>query len=149
MRIRLLSLLRPARTAVVVLSLLLSSMAVGSLHAQKPRGDRNRLTSTELAEAPATATNAYDIIRAARPQWLTPPIGRTSSSNVMGDGGGAKDIVLYIDDTKQPSLDDLRTIKSATIVEMRFLDQNRALQLRGPGHEMGVIEVTTISGKKK
>lgn len=149
MRIRLLSLLVPARTAVAVLSILLSSVAAHSLQAQKPRGDRNRVTTTELAEAPAAATNAYDLIRAMRPQWLTPPIGRTSSSNVMGDGGGAKDIVLYIDDTKQPSLDDLRTIKSATIVEMRFLDQNRALQLRGPGHEMGVIEVTTISGKKK
>ena len=120
-----------------------------ALHAQKKqRGDRNRITQEDLAEAPSSTTTAFDAIRLMRPQWLNPPMGRVASSNASGGGGGATELVVYIDDIRQQSSDDLKTVKAATIVEMRYLDQNRAIQMRGPGHEMGAIEITTVNKRK-
>ena len=120
-----------------------------TLQAQKKqRGDRARITRDDLAEAPSSVNTAFDAIRTMRPQWFTPALGRTASSSGDGVGGGATDVVAYIDDIRQPSLDDLKTVQATTIVDMRFLDQNRAIQIRGPGHERGVIEVTTIHKKK-
>ncbi len=114
----------------------------------KQRGDRARLTKDDLAEAPASVNTVYDAIRTMRPMWLSPSRGRTVASGMDGATGGATDVVVYIDDTRQPSVEDLKTVKAAAVVEMRFLDQNRAIQMRGPGHEMGVIEVTTINKRK-
>jgi hypothetical protein len=121
------------------------------LHAQdkKQRGDRARITQDDLKEAPASVNTAFDAIRTMRPQWFSPSLGRTAVAGASGtSGGGATEVVVYIDDLRQQSLDDLKTVKSTTIVEMRFLDQNRAIQMRGPGHEMGVIEITTINKRK-
>jgi hypothetical protein len=42
----------------------------------------------------------------------------------------------------------LATISATKIVEMKYLDQNRAVLLRGPGHESGVIEITTVDKRK-
>lgn len=118
-------------------------------HAQnKQRGDRFKITKDELAEAPTSVNTAYDAIRAMRPQWFNPPMGRNASSNVEGIGGGAKEIIVYIDDLRQPSLESLTTVKASQIVELKFLEQNRAIQMRGPGHELGAIEVTTVTKRK-
>jgi len=119
-----------------------------SLHAQKVRGDRNRLSRDDVAEVASGGNTAYDVVRTLRPQWLSPPNGRNATATMMGDGGGAKEVVVYIDDKRQQSLDDLKTVKIAAIIELRYLDQNRAIQMRGPGHEMGVIEVITIERRK-
>lgn len=133
--------------AFVALGLMLVTADVA--HAQKKqRGDRYRITQDDLAEAPASVNTAYDAIRTMRAQWLAPPMNRAAGSSFTGDGGGAKEVVVYIDDVRQQSLEDLKTIKAASIVELKFLDQNRAIQMRGPGHEMGAIEVTTVNKKK-
>ncbi len=135
---------------LLLLSALVLAIAPLSLHAQdkKQRGDRNRITPSELAEASGSFNTAYDVIRAMRPQWFNPPQGRTSSATMMGDGGGAKELVIYIDDVRQQSVEDLKTIKVSQLVELRYLDQSRAIQLRGPGHEMGVVEVSTVNKRK-
>ena len=119
-----------------------------SLHAQKQRGDRNRLSRDDVAEVASGVNTAYDVVRTLRPQWLAPPNGRNSTATMTGDGGGAKEVVVYIDDLRQQSLDDLKTVKTAAIIELRYLDQNRAIQMRGPGHELGVIEVITVGRRK-
>ena len=113
-----------------------------------PRGDRNKLTQAELAQAGGVVT-ALDAIRLLRPQWLNPPRGRIASSNADGATGSATQIVVYLDDLRQPDLESsLITVKVETIVEMRYLDQNRAVQNRGPGHEAGVIEVITTARRR-
>lgn len=112
--------------------------------ASRPRGDRNRLTRIEVDEAGTGIVTALDALRLLRPQWLAPPRGRLNSSNVMGETGGAMQVIVYIDDIRQPDIEtSLVTVPALKIVEMRYLDQNRAVQVRGPGHEAGVIEVTT------
>ena len=134
----------------------------------KRRGDRNLITTSELAESLAGMITAGDVIRRMRPMWLVPPRANTqvtldggaSSSSFGGAAGtdagssssplirGGGDLVVYVDDTRQPSLDVLGTIKAAELTELRYLDPNRAIQMRGPGHEMGVIEIFTINRKK-
>jgi hypothetical protein len=140
--------MRRSRFLVLVLTLVLCVLPSAAQAQGKQRGDRNRITKDDLAEMSASVNTAYDAVRTMRAQWLSPSMGRTASSNVTGDGGGTHEVVVYIDDVRQPALEDLKTIKAAIIVEMKFLDQNRAIQMRGPGHEMGVIEVTTINKKK-
>ena len=138
-------------TFFVLLLALLCASVPDALQAQakKQRGDRTRITQDDLAEAPSSVNTAFDAIRTMRPPWLSPSMGRTASSSASGAGGGAMEVVVYIDDIRQQSTEDLKTVKSVTITELRFLDQNRAIQMRGPGHEMGVIEVTTVNKRKE
>jgi hypothetical protein len=116
---------------------------------QRRRGDRNKITRIEIDEAGTAVTTARDAVRVLRPQWLQPAFGRVSSSNMNEpQSGSATTVVVYIDDIRQPDLESLATVQIAHVVEMRYLDQNRAIGIRGPGHEAGVIEVITIAKKK-
>ena len=132
------------------LSLLLLGLALAAttVEAQRARGDRNKLTRPELDEGGSTGVTARDAVRVLRPQWLQPAFGRIASSNVRDEGGGARTVVVYIDGTRQPDIEALATVPALKIVEMRYLDQNRGVQMHGPGHEMGVIEVTTVDKRK-
>ena len=117
--------------------------------ASAQKGDRNKLTAEDIAEAGKSIMTARDAIRMLRPQWMTPPpLGRQASSNILTPGGGAPVIIIYINDVRQPDLESLGTIPASKIVELKYLDQNRAVLLRGPGHESGVIEVTTVDKRK-
>lgn len=134
-----------SRVLLLTLALL---VAAGTAAAQKPRGDRNRLTKDDIADGAPSVATAYEAVRLLRPQWLQPPMSRAAASNLNGGTGGATEVVLYVDDMRMPSLEELRAVKIADIVEMKFLDQNRAIILRGPGHEAGALEVTTIHKRK-
>ena len=114
-----------------------------SAQQNKQKGDRYRITQEDLVGAPASVGNAYDIVQTLRPLWLSPPRGRMNSANLEGGGGGATEVVVYINDNRQPSLEELRTVRASMVFSMRYLEQNRAVQMRGPGHEAGVIEVIT------
>lgn len=138
------------RTALTRLSLFAIALALlaTTVEAQRTRGDRNKLTRTELDEAGSSIVTARDAIRVLRPQWLAPALGRIASSNVNDIGGGARTLVVYIDGNRQPDLEALTTVQATAIVEIRYLDQNRAVQMHGPGHEMGAIEITTVNKRK-
>ncbi len=113
------------------------------------RGDRSRLTRADLDEAGNSIVTARDAIRILRPHWLQPPVGRSASSNVAGSGGGATTVIVYLDGFRQPDLEVLNTVQASAIIEMRYLDQNRAIIIHGPGHEAGVIEIKTKEEPKK
>ncbi|MEO8624899.1 MAG: hypothetical protein ABI625_27695 [bacterium] len=137
------------RLPIVRLCAVLSVLAFAApIHAQQGRGDRNKITRVELDEAGTSIMTAREAVRILRPQWLSPPMGRTASSNMSSPGGGRQEVVLYVDDKRQPDLEVLATISATKIVEMKYLDQNRAVLLRGPGHESGVIEITTVDKRK-
>ena len=112
------------------------------------RSESNILSRSDIEQAGSSIFTAREAVRILRPQWLTPPMGRLASSNVMAGGGGSQEVIVYIDDKRQPDLESLATVPSAKIVEIKYLDQNRAVLLRGPGHEAGVIEVTTSDKRK-
>lgn len=136
--------IRPVMSVVALAALLVGFAGdAAAQDAKKKRGDRNRLLQEEIVEAGATIVTARDAVRLLRPQWLNPPMGRMASSDLVAPGGGARSIILYVDDVRQPDLEVLTQVKAADIIEMRYLDQNRAVQYRGPGHEAGVIEIKT------
>jgi len=130
------------RVLWLVLALALAGQGAEAQAARR-RGDRNKLTRIELDEAGATIVTARDAVRVLRPQWLQPPRGDIASSDFMGGGGGATEVVVYIDGVRQPDLEALVTVPAAKLVELKYLDQNRGVQMYGPGHERGVIEVST------
>ncbi|MEP6999474.1 MAG: hypothetical protein ABI969_03280 [bacterium] len=137
------------RLPIVRLCALLSVIVFATpIHAQQGRGDRNKITRVELDEAGSSIMTAREAVRILRPQWLSPPMGRTASSNITNSGGGRQEVILYIDDKRQPDLEVLATISATKIIEMKYLDQNRAVLLRGPGHEGGVIEITTVDKRQ-
>ncbi|MBK7907539.1 MAG: hypothetical protein IPJ78_13395 [Gemmatimonadetes bacterium] len=147
------------RTALLTGSVLAALAAVPALEAQqdttaraatrRPRGDRNKLTPEEINGAGNVAT-AADAIRLLRPWWLQPPRGRMASTDMGGDTRAATQVVVYIDGMRQPDLESsLVTVKAADVTEIRYHDQNRAVQNFGAGHEAGVIDVTTINKKRR
>lgn len=139
--------MRRFSAAVLLLALALIAVPVASQAQSKPRSDRNHITKEELEQAPAGVQTAHDLIRIMRPLWMNPSRGRTATSGADGSSGGATEVILYINEIRQQSLEDLKTVRASSVVDMRFLDQNRAIQMRGPGHELGVIEVTTVDKK--
>lgn len=124
------------------------TLLAAPVQAQQGRGDRNKLTRADLEEAGTSIMTAREAVRILRPAWLSPPMGRRASSDIMSSGGGRQEVILYIDDVRQPDLEVLGTVPTAKIVELKYLDQNRAVLLRGPGHEAGVIELTTTDKRK-
>ena len=121
----------------------LALLAAAPVEAQK-RGDRNTITRVDIDEAGNAVTNADDAVRRLRPQWLRGPMGRSASSGADGNRGeSATEPILYIDERRQPNLDQLRTVQAAAIEELKFMDQNRAIQMLGPGHEAGAIMLKT------
>ena len=141
--------MRRTLSQVLVLAGLFFFAGAPSAHAQKQKGDRNKITKDDLADAPGIVVSATDAVRVLRPNWFN--LSRASSSVLTGGGSGgvrATDLVVYIDGIRQTSKDQLDQLKASLIVEMKFLDQNRAVQDYGPGHEMGVIDVTTVNKRK-
>jgi hypothetical protein len=132
------------RFALAALALVFTALPARSQD-RKGRGDQNKITAIDIAEAGTAVVTAYDVVRFLRPRWLAPPMGKQMSSNVFGPGGGNTQVRVYIDDIRQPDLEvSLGRVKANEVVEMRYLDQNRGVQEYGQGHEAGVIVVKTI-----
>jgi len=130
------------------LGLLSALLLATPTEAQKGRGDRAKLTIIDIQEVGTGIVTARDAVRLLRPQWLTPRMGRIASSDMLGSGGGRQEVVVYIDDIRQPDIESLSTVLAAKIFEIKYLDQNRAVQAHGTGHEAGVIHVTTVDKRK-
>lgn len=114
----------------------------------KRRSDVNKITRADLDENVTLMGTARDAIRVLRPQWFRPPTGRFATPDGGSVGANPGEAIVYLDDVRQPDLESLTLVPLARIFEMKYLDQNRAVQMRGPGHESGVIEVTTIDRRK-
>ena len=113
---------------------LVAMTTVGEAQKQKaPRRDRNKITAEEIAEKPA-AQNAHDIIKALRPQWLS---SRGPTTILMQEVG----IVVYRDNSKLGSIDELRSIPADQIGELRFYSPGDATMRFGTDHPSGAIEV--------
>ncbi len=115
---------------------------VSSAEAQKGRKN-NLITQEEIAKS--GASNAYDLIKTLRPEWLR----ARGISTGMPDpsGGGVSDpgagIQVYVDGVRVGGLDQLENFGAERIQELRYLSANDATQKYGTGHTQGAIEVTT------
>jgi hypothetical protein len=150
----------------VSLALAGAVLLAAPLYAQQPdqsnkkvKHDQYLLTSEEIAERPAI-TNAYEAVRMLRPNFLkqtrkSASLSQTSETSMSsGDsrstdpyGRGATGAyagpVLYVDELKHQSLDELKNYRVADVVEIRYLTPNEATNRYGEGHEGGAIMLKT------
>jgi hypothetical protein len=91
----------------------------------------------EIAES--TTTNAYELVERIRPNWLR---GR-GSPDLRGSPEPLP--VIYIEGARQGGVNVLRSIPTASLVRLRFIDAPTATTRYGSGHSGGVILVTLRS----
>lgn len=97
-----------------------------------PDPTRTTVGYAEILEA--TQTNLYDLVRAHRPLWLhTRGTGRTVGA----------DVIVYLDGNRLGGRNELRTIPTAIVTEIRFMDARMATTRLGADHGNGAILVST------
>lgn len=71
--------------------------------------------------------------------------GGDKSSEYGSASGGNNSIVavLYIDDVKQTEVEEMKNVRAAAVVEIRYLTGNQAAGRYGAGHEGGAILLKT------
>jgi len=69
--------------------------------------------------------------------------GGTSEYGDASGGASGTSAVLYIDEVKQPTLDEMKNIRAAEVFEIRYLTGNLASGRYGAGHEAGAILLKT------
>lgn len=121
------------RTVTLGSLLLVSSACVGTSGgtaalstAARPR---NVITAEEIRAA--SATNAYDLVRALRPTWLI----KRGPQSVSQES----DIMVYLDRTRLGEAPALREIPAAQLSFLEFLDPAAANFRFGAGHPYGAI----------
>ena len=125
-------------------AMLVLQLAAGVSPAEAQKGRKNNVISAEEI-AKSSASNAYDLIKTLRPQWLrargiSTGMPDPSGGGVSDPGGG---IAVYVDGARQGGLDQLENIGAERVQELRYLSANDATQKYGTGHTQGAIEVTT------
>lgn len=119
-----------SRTVVVCLAMAalgLGGCATSTSGGGGGGGNRNLIGSEELQEV--LDLNAYEAVRRLRPAWLR---SRTT------DGPS-----VYVDGMRGGGMDDLRTLDTADIQEIRFLSASDATTRFGTNNVDGAILVTT------
>lgn len=116
--------------------------AIQRLRPQWLKSQRSRLGS-------GSGANASEGYRPDSPgasnrsgETQSPETGRVAPPSVGGGGGGTT-AVFYLDEVKQPELEDLRNIRVAEIVEIKYMNGTEATGRYGEGHSAGAIMVKT------
>lgn len=100
------------------------------------RGAANLINSGEIEAAPENALNALDLVRMLRPTMLR------SRSGPPGNDG----IVVYVDDIRLGTTEQLATVMRPTVLEIRYLSANDATTRWGTGHPNGAIQIRLKRG---
>jgi hypothetical protein len=140
------------RVTVGALLLLLAGCASGGAGPGSERGDRSVIQRAEMETS--TATNAYALIQSRRPNWLRTRGTQSfrEQGQVRGQGEreaasvvpGELTIVVYLDNAKLGSINELRGVALDNVRYIRFLDAAAATQRWGGGHTHGAILVSTV-----
>lgn len=94
----------------------------------------NTIEAHEIVERRMVGLDAYALIRRLRPGWLTP---RAETRIVAA----ANRIILYVDNVRRGTVDDLRAIDAGMVARVHFFDAIQATQQWGTGHVNGAIHV--------
>lgn len=101
------------------------------------RVDLNVISQQEVAES--QGGNAYDLVRARRPRWLSAG-SATAARNPAGGG-----VVVYVNTTRMGGPEALRSIAVSGVGSIRYYDPTSANIEFGNGHLGGVIQVTPVT----
>ncbi len=122
-----------ARAVVCGLVFALSACATAGGPHSGGGHDPNAITAEEVDGS--HESNAYDVVRALRPNMLT----RHGQSTILGSDPG---IVVFVNGTQYGDVQSLRRIPSKDIDQIHFYSASEASMRHGTGYPDGVIEVT-------
>lgn len=125
---------RMALLALLVLGLAGCSAAASS----GGGGDRDVILAEQIEGY--GFTNALDVVRRLRPQWL-----RVRSAPSL-QSAGPVEIVVYVDEIRYGDPSSLGNVTAPAIERIQWIDATTATQRWGTGHAGGVIAVTTRRG---
>ena len=119
-----------ARTALIAAAgLMVVAMPSQAQDKEKPKkGDRNTIILPEI-QAREDLKTALEVAKQLRPQWFR--------------AGARSEPGVYIDNMRQTSLSVLRELRSTEVVEMKFMEAQKAMALYDDTHSAGAIFVKT------
>ena len=103
------------------------------------RGGQNLITADEIGAAGAGMETAFDIVQRLRPTMLRPRATSFGSNNQ----GQQVPVVVYTDDVRLGTVENLRTIPATQVHEIRYISATDATQRWGTNHSSGAIQVIT------
>ena len=125
------------------LFLIVLVLAAGACSTTSTDGSRSKsgiITLEEIDGAGLVFTNAYEIVRQFRPQWLI----KRGTVNINPGGGQLVDyVVVYVDNIRQGDPESLRTITAQSVQEIEHYNTAQAQRLGPRGHPHGAIVVRT------
>jgi len=133
-----------ARTALIAAAGLLAvAQPAGAQEKEKPKkGDRYTIVQAEI-EAREDLKTAWEAAQQLRPQWFRVR-GRTTGNQFGGEDRTAANPIVYIDDVRQMSLDILKELRSTEVIEMKYMEPQKAMALYDASHAAGAIFVKTV-----
>lgn len=129
------------RVAWLITTLVLvSSACVSTRDGVQVSAEYNTITYEEIEQAMQRRPlqNAYELIEFLRPKYLVPRI-----QNTVNQGAIRKAPVVYVNNVRFGSVDELYNISIGQIVEIHYLKSNEATHRFGIGHEGGAIIIST------
>ncbi|MEJ2186481.1 MAG: TonB-dependent receptor plug domain-containing protein [Gemmatimonadota bacterium] len=116
-----------------------ASLASGCATTQAGRpANANVITQEEIQKTPGAST-AYDVVRLLRPQFLY----RRGVQSVRQPVDPSAGILVYVDGSRVGGVDELKSIPSDDVEEIRWVNARDATTMYGTDHGYGVIAVTT------
>ena len=127
--------------AALMSSLLLAACATAGSTAQPATRNPDVITAEEIEANPNT--NAYELIQRLRPRYL-----RTRGAVHGAPSNGvnnleAVDVVVYLNDTRVGTSEQLRQISTTDIREIHYYSASDATTKWGTGNVAGAIQVVT------
>jgi hypothetical protein len=129
------------RLGVAALAFVGASMVVTPAHVLAQKKQRDLITREEILASAQKETDLYQAIRSLRPHFLEAPRGIRTMGNTS-----AAPTMVYIDGTRESTLDALRGIMASTIAEVRYLDPAKAQNELGPTATGGAVMVKRYKG---
>jgi hypothetical protein len=133
-----------ARTALIAAAgLMVVALPSQAQDKEKPKkGDRYTITQYDMQQREDLKT-AWEVANQLRPQWFRTR-GRTTTSSFGSEMKDKANPIVYIDNMKQMSMDVLKELRSSEVVEMKFMEPQKAMALYDDTHAAGAIFVKTI-----
>ena len=133
-----------ARTALIAAAgLMVVALPSQAQEKEKPKkGDRYTITQYDMQQREDLKT-AWEVANQLRPQWFRTR-GRTTTSAFGSEMNAEANPVVYIDNMKQMSMNVLKELRSSEVVEMKFMEPQKAMAMYDDTHRAGAIFVKTI-----
>lgn len=128
------------KPSFVVVALFFVGACAGADSGTHVKSHLDVITEEEIQET--KATNAYELIRLRRPQFLKPQ-GARGPISILNNSQSSLLPLVYVDGHRYGYPEDLSKLTAAIVKEVRYLGWQDANMLYGFGHDAGIILVTT------